>query len=524
MCICFGGIVKIDNNSNNKWKEVIITIHVLMIFAGLPLVYRDYYFDILAVKYYFYCSCVIIMSILILGYGIYAKVKRYDEYKRIIKCDITDIAILTFWIFSLLSTVFSPYKFEAFWGNEGRLSGFFLLTLYTVSYFFITRWFRLKQWHLDLFLAAGIMVCLLGITDYFRLDILSFKVRMSKEQYEMFTSTIGNINTYTAYVGLVMAVSVTLFVISKDLKRSCFYFVTTVTCFFAIIMGTSDNAYISLGVLLLLLPCFVFDYGMKLRRYLIVISTLFTVIQCIDFINTYMGSKVLGIDSAFNLIIQYKWLSSIVVVLWIMTIIAYIFRYLHKEKDDRLSNHYRNIWMIFTGVIILAISFIFYDANFGGHPERYNSISNYIVFNDAWGTYRGFVWKLGMEEYMKLPLINKIFGSGPETLGILLSLNRRGEMVSVANQIYDAAHNEYLQFFITIGPFGLAAYITFLVSSTIKIVKNISQLPYLLGIAMAIVCYSAQAIINISLPITTPIFLTLLMCGIAACRYQNNEQ
>lgn len=518
--------MKIDNNRNYgfKWKETIIAIHVLLVFVGLPLVFRDYYFDILVVKYYFYCSCVIIMSILVLGYNLYAKLTKNIDYKKTTKCDIIDIAILTFWIFSLLSTVFSPYKYEAFWGNEGRLSGSFLLTLYTIAYFFITRWFRLRQWHLDLFLVSGIIVCLLGITDYFQLDLLSFKMRMSKEQYEMFTSTIGNINTYTAYVGLIMAVSVTLFVISKDLKRSCFYFITTVISFFSIIMGTSDNAYISLGVLLLLLPCFVFDYGVKLRRYLIIISTLFSVIQCIDFINTYMSNKVLGIDSAFNLIIQYKWLSFIVVVSWITTIVAYIYRNLHREKEDRLSKQYRNIWLVFTGIIILTISYLFYDANLGGHPERYKSVSNYLVFNDAWGNYRGFVWKLGMEEYLKLPFINKILGSGPETLGILLSLGRRGEMVSVANQIYDAAHNEYLQFFITIGPFGLAAYITFLVTSTIKIFKNISRLPYLLGIAMAIVCYSAQALININLPITTPIFLTLLMCGIAACRYQNNEQ
>ena len=52
---------------------------------------------------------------------------------------VPDIALLLFLIIAALSTALSDYVFESFWGNEGRLSGLFLLLLYGISFFIISR-------------------------------------------------------------------------------------------------------------------------------------------------------------------------------------------------------------------------------------------------------------------------------------------------------------------------------------------------------------------------------------------------
>ena len=56
-------------------------------------------------------------------------------------------------------------------------------------------------------------------------------------------------------------------------------------------------------------------------------------------------------------------------------------------------------------------------------------------------------------------LIQKIFGYGPDTFGIVTKANNYPEMFDRYYETFDSAHNEYLQYLVTIGPFGLLAYL-----------------------------------------------------------------
>lgn len=51
---------------------------------------------------------------------------------------------------------------------------------------------------------------------YFQMNLLGFKTYMDESEISIFTSTLGNINTYTAYVALVMGVLVVLFTAAKS--------------------------------------------------------------------------------------------------------------------------------------------------------------------------------------------------------------------------------------------------------------------------------------------------------------------
>ena len=77
---------------------------------------------------------------------------------------------------------------------------------------------------------------------------------------DTFTSSFGNINTYTIYVAMVIAVAAALFVTSKSVGRSFYYYICFVIGMFAIIMGVSDNAYLSLGA------CLPFCLSIPLQR------------------------------------------------------------------------------------------------------------------------------------------------------------------------------------------------------------------------------------------------------------------
>ena len=148
----------------------IFLIAILFVF---PLYYRDYYFDILNVKYRFYyisvlamAACVLVTAIVLLVVDLVQFNGRYTVRffshftpKNIRKTfTVPDVAMACFLLVATISTLLSDYLYEAFWGNEGRFTGFFLLLVYGISFYIISKLFRFKSCFLDNFLAASMLV------------------------------------------------------------------------------------------------------------------------------------------------------------------------------------------------------------------------------------------------------------------------------------------------------------------------------------------------------------------------------
>lgn len=511
---------KADKKMN--FLSMLLGIYVIFIGVGLPLVVRHGYFDILLFKYYYYCFCTILMMVLLVGYSLTVGAKRTVLYLKTFtlksflkRLKVMDYFVLIYLCIAIVSTCTSDYLYESFWGNEGRFTGLFLITQYVAAYFCISRFWKYKNWYIDLILAAGVFVCLFGITDYFYLDLFHFKVAMVPEQRPIFTSTLGNINTYTAYVGMVTAIAAVLFATQEKIKHIFWYYICMVVGFFAIIMGVSDNAYLSLGALFGFLPLYLFNNRRGIQRYLIVVATFFSVIQCIEWINAYFGDRVLGIDSVFDYVIKFPGLHFLIIFLWTIVLLWYIIDRKRNAEAREYGNTFRYMWLGIIGVVLLAILYVLWDANIAGNTVKYGKISNYVVFNDNWGTHRGYIWRNAMECYLKLSTWKKIVGFGPETFGILV----RGKTVNNPyHELFDSAHNEYLHTLVTVGIAGLIAYLTFILSYIKECFCYKNKNPYTIAVAFGVICYSTQAFVNLNLPITTPVFWLLLGIGASKLR------
>lgn len=535
----------------------VISFFMLVLVTVFPLIYDKSYVNILETKYKCFYMSILAMIVVLLVLSIVMLVVDLNEFggqhaKMLFSAlapknwkttfHVADAAVLIFWCVCLISTLQSEYLFEAFWGNEGRFTGLFLITLYVAAYFIISRFWKLKGWVVQAFLIAGLVVCYIGITDYFQLDILHFRGKIKPSQSTMFTSTIGNINTFTAYVALVMGAATALFTTSKGLLKSIWYYLCMVVAFFAIIMGCSDNAYLAIGALFAFLPFVLFKSKDGVVRYLVVLATFATVIQCIDYINQKFAEMVIGLDSLFKVLVNFGGLEFVVIALWAVTAgVWFACRLISvggKKLEDLgnvktsagldderkggnsgdLGNLLVYIWL---GIVIagaLAVCFALYDANALGNSSRYGGLGKYLVFNDQWGTNRGYIWRKSIELYRDFPVIHKLFGYGPDTFGILTTRYIMPEMNAVTGQTFDSAHNEYLQFLVTIGPFGLVAYVVFLAGSVWQMAKGWLKNPYVIGCMMAVLCYAFQALVNLNLPIATPLMWLLLAAGVGAAR------
>lgn len=532
-----------DTKSQESFSETcssiisgVISFFLLIVVTVFPLIYDNSYFNILETKYKCYYLSIIGMLVILLVLSVIMWIIDVMEFKGIhakalfaklaprnwsTTFHVADVAVLVFWLAALISTLQSDYLFESFWGNEGRFSGLFLLTLYVSAYFVVSRFWKVKGWLLEVFLISGMIMCVIGITDYFQMDILNFRGHIKPEQSTIFTSTVGNINTYTAYVALLMGLAATMFATSKGLVKSIWYYCCMVVTFFAIIMGCSDNAYLALGALFGLLPFVLFRSRRGIQRYLVMVASFFTVIQCIDWINQRYAEVVIGLESLFQVLVNLKGLMILVAILWVAAVGLICLDGRNPSKEDRLGNRLVYVWAAVVAVAALGVCFALYDANAGGNAGRYGAIGNYLVFNDHWGTNRGYIWRKSLELYSEFPFMHKLFGFGPDTFGILTTEAIKFEMINVTGQVFDNAHNAYLQYLVTVGPIGLAAYVAFLAAALARCWKYRARNPYVVGCCFAVICYAAQAVVNLDLPIATPVMWLLVSVGMGSVRREN---
>lgn len=509
-----------ENFSINKLKRnnLASLIYVCIILSIFPLVYHDYYFDMLIFKYQFYY----LITLLYIGFIIvsnsvdtlFNKSSKLMHHSKFGKLTIPELSILFFMLIALISSIQSDFFYESFWGNEGRYTGLFTLTLYGISILFIIRYLHFKNWILYLFLITGTLACCFGITDYFKLDILGFKVNIVPNQYNMFMSTIGNVNSYTSYVALIMAASAVLFSMEEKRWKLVLYYLCMTCSFFAIIMGLSDNSYLSLLTLFVFLPLYLFGSKRGFKRYLVIITTFISVIYIIININKAFPDKVLEMQGIIDHI-PVTGLRMFLIFMLFITVITYAVQYKSNNKNDNLGLVWKYSWIALMLILVGITTFMLYDINILKNTYRYGSITQYLLFNDDWGTHRGFNWRIAIEDYKKFSSIHKIFGYGPDTYGIMTHFFDYKEMALKYNEMYDSAHNEYLQYFITMGPLSLISYLVFLVSSIQRLICKSKENTFAIPILFAVLCYSVQAFVNISVPIVTPIVFALLASGLA---------
>lgn len=159
-------------------------------------------------------------------------------------------------------------------------------------------------------------------------------------------------------------------------------------------------------------------------------------------------------------------------------------------------------------------------------------MSKFLVINDTWGTDRGLNWRLGFTHWRDhLPFIKKLIGHGPDTYYIIMMDYYRDQIKTIFYNVLDSAHNEYLEYLLTIGLLGLLSYIAVLFSTIrraweesvielndrIKVAEKEMEYdkkkrlePFLTALLYGLIAYITQAAVNIAVPILLPITMLAL--------------
>ena len=522
--------------------STLMTIYVLFYLCIFPLATHDKYFDILDFRFKLYWIPTLIYGVLFLVLGILylisdrrsnggaltAKLKENLKWNVLkTKLTKTDICFIALIFIMTLSVLFADYQYEALWGSRGRFNGLVLWLMFFIAYWLVTRFYYFRKWHLYAYLIAACFPEIWGITDFFLLDLFKFHVNAAPEYIYTFVSSVGNINTYTNMVALHLGASVALFVLSKCRRETLLALISVGISSFAIVMGISDNGILAAAAVFGLLP-FVGWYTRKSIARFFIACSIFATSVVITAQLTIGRATMADCDggSVFVTLGKTKAMLFLTIVLWIFSIVlsACIRNGGMQAKEEKTARMARRIWLGFfiAGVLVAVTAFV--DANTGRHPELWDAYRNVLIFGDDWGTGRGFNWRLAWEYFTKdAGFLKKLIGYGPDTYYIITMDRYKHAMREAGYGIFDSAHNEYIEYLTTIGILGTLAYLGVLATSLQQTLKKPGN-ACAIACSFAVIAYAVQAVVNIAIPVTTPIFMLLLYVGINSAQSSNCEK
>lgn len=477
---------------NSRTSSRILTLYFCIISCIFPLFFTNYYYNIQFSKSLFFIAltCIAFLCMLLcLPRRTFSGENLYQYFRQTPEL----WATLTFLLASLYSSIFSAYGRAAFTGENGRYIGFFLLLSMFISFLlFATHSVDLRPYHIFLYV-GGSLTALIGILQFVRIDFLGLSSHVPDLLSGMYLSTIGQINTFSGYASMFSAFCLGAYCLTGK-KLLLFPLLVGYTALF---VGNSDNGFLCLLAVILFLPLILND---KKPIFRLLHGLLMLGLSCVlgYIIETYGLIPYQGIPAVLSRPVIF-------IPLLLATFLLYFIAKTVLTDKNRFIFFKRIYLRILVGLAVSLLVLVLLTNLEAVHIFP-------LLLDDNWGSFRGFIWRKVIEVYKDAPLINKLFGYGPDTLKPLLLSICKDEMLSVTGKIYDSAHNDFLQYLITTGIFGALSWLVFWLSVLIRSVKTAARDTEILPWLAALIAYLVQTMLIPTQPITAP--LGFMIAGI----------
>lgn len=479
------------------------TIWIPMVFVVMTFYMDDAYFNLLGSKAYIFLmmsfAYVICFLVAEREKPIVVQVPVANKpVEKKGKCNFLDLMVLAFVVIAIISTIGSPYPMDAFTGSYGWAVGCLYIVVLGIIYYIVSRNMKWQMWMYWVIVASATIVFLWAITDEFYMDIFGMHHGIEEEVAYNYLASIGNNNWFAGYWSMIVPFFV--FGLRKGpLWQNVLIGAGLAVSVFAGINCRADSLFIGLGVILTL--SLLRAIGEKEKGFYTGIA--WVIIGLTIGLAKIIRDKVhmIEIDSV-SLRFMNSQIWAVIVVVGILLLFM---------RDFKRKNMMR-LPVLILGLILVGVGVYQQAKEFG--PE--------------WGTLRGENWMVAAEAFADANLLRKILGVGPDCYGHVYRLYTGSSWVR-------NAHNEYLQYLVTMGIFGLLAYMGIYVASFTELLKKSRKteiiadvtkrmedktklmtrvdtvpLPLVYICFTAIIAYAAQAVVNNPQALNGAILFTLL--------------
>lgn len=525
-----------SQNDNQKYsvKNAFLNYYFALMFTVFPLFATNAYFNIRHDKYYFFIILTTITVVVeaMLIYSAYSEKKKSNTISsdKHLQNDIsvswyqtlsfTDWAMLALLFFCILSTALSDTPIDALLGTMGRNNGLLLIALYVGIYFVVTRCFKFMEYIFLAFAGTSILVFLLAILNCFYIDPLGMFANLADEQtINDFTSTIGNKNLLSSYICIALPVFITLSVHTKKVLYRVLYYAASAFGFCALMTADSDSGILGIAAIVVVLFIWYSRRISRLKYYFLNLFIMLSSTKLLRLFSLAFSDKSKGMDDFQEFFVYSP--KSFVLIAVVAVIALALFLIDHKKPNYILPKAVPITLIILSllaciSIVLLILYFSIYDTK-----TTLGSVERFLRIDDKWGTHRGFMWIRSMWIFNDSSIAQKLFGSGPDTFYYSFQ-PYFSDLQKFGDSSTNAAHNEYINYLITIGVAGLISYLAVLFSSIARCIKSAVKNPLAIICASAVICYAVQAVVNIAQPITTPLFFLFLALGEAVSRQVKN--
>ena len=502
-------------------KHSLVNYYLALMFSFFPLFLTEQYAHARLDKYYFY---LIATGIFIISTGLCMYFSYMDEIRADHKAalltplSVTDICMLCFLGFAILSTLMTEHPGEALLGPNpfvsgvihSRNNGLLLLFLYTMMYFIITRNYVKKDYVFVVFLVTSSIIALLTVLNFFYIDPLHMLDGYDEATIADFGSTLGNKNIIAAFMCIFLPAAVMFFVISENKVLRIVAGVSILFAYTGLLCADSTSDILGLIVILPVMAIFSARSFTYLRRYLLALTILFLSGKVLWLFAQLIGDHNKGFEFLQHFLIYDKLMFLPIAVCCLLTLLMTIF-------EKKIGAHYPAkavtitlAVLFFIGIITALAAFIYFS--FINRETDIGNFKKLLRFDDYWGTHRGFMWRVSFEEFAKFKPLQILFGTGPDTAYYVIQPHFSELSSRFGDSSTDCAHNEFINYLLTQGVLGLTAYLGVMGSVIVRAIKSAKTNPTSLIFICPVICYLAQSVVNLYNPIVTPflfIFLSL---------------
>lgn len=503
-----------------KWLKYIGISFAAIMLAVFPLYLSDRYFnarhDKLYLFYFLAGVLIVATAVVYIFFDDRKKADKIDKEFFLKTFSLVDWAMIAFAVTAIISTYTSDYFSSALTGSLGRNNGLLLILVYTVTYFIMSRIYRQNIIVPVAVCISASLVSLLGIVNQFFWDPLNLYEGLSSSQLQKFITTIGNRNMFSAYLCIMIPIIFMVFIYTEKRWMMCLSGTSLAFCLGGMICSNSDSSILGFGAFLVFaFILFIRDLE-KMSRLFFGLFLLTASCKLIRIFSYIMDDYSMNFGSIQRFFI-YGNTYFLISLFAVISVVLYLVHSKHPKyylpKCSRLI-----AISVFAFIFIVILALVVYFSLYNTKAPLKGALA-YLRFNDNWGTHRGFMWIRALYIFGDMSILNKIFGSGPDTFVKMMDVfGYNDELKVFKSEVTDCAHNVYLNYLVTLGLAGVMSYITAIVSSVVRAVKKACSNKYAVIFAGSVVCYSVQSIVNIDQPITAPLFILMIALTESQCR------
>ena len=516
-------------NVKNNIRDCISFLIGLWTFAMLtvfPLYFGHQYEEIGAHKFQFFSmvSGLFILPAVILAILLFILQGNLRHLKTwFLSLSILDKAMGLYLIAVILSWQLSQFPDTAWEGTGGWFMGARSQLIFVAVYFLISRFLPFSRLLVYGHFIGSSLVFLFGILHRFLIDPLQMYRGLDEGYYIWYLSTIGQSTWYSSYVCTVFPLGICAYFLSKKTSSRILSALYCMLGFMTLVTQNSDSAFMALALLFFALFFIACDSYERMGRFLEILILMFLSFKTMGLLQWAFYDRAIQLGSLSTFFSQsaFSWIGLLLAAVLYIVLLHFEQKAQKKrvsvsrrtvktggktgagsadsdgdgiafpEKATKIMR--RTVTGLLGGTILAGVSVIWLNTT-GVFQKLFGvTIQNqYLLFDESWGSDRGFNWRIALEPFENMNLKEKLFGIGPDSF--YRYVYRIPELAEKLNdhwpgQTLTNAHNEFLNMLVCLGIVGLLAFLFLLGSAVVRFFKNRQKTAYGLVGVLVIASY-----------------------------------